>query len=243
MRTPGVDPQLAGARTLARRRFCALLGVGRPGRRVLANETEQGVEAARLRHSALDDAQGLTLGVSMVALALAFLQSLGLVTGQMAGLALLVSVWTGFAFGPVFFVLNLPFYWLAARRIGWRFTLKTFAGVALLTVLTTVRPELLRFEHLNPLAGAVLAGMTAGLGLLATFRHGASLGGFGVLAYWLQDRHGIRAGWTQMAVDSVVFSLATFTLPLGAVLYSLIGAAVMNLVIAINHRRDRYVVM
>lgn len=96
--------------------------------------------------------------------------------------------------------------------------MKTLAAVALLTVLTTVRPDLLRFEHLNPLAGAVLAGMTAGLGLLAIFRHGASLGGFGALAYWLQDRHGVRAGWTQMAVDGVVFALAVFTLAPGAAL-------------------------
>lgn len=54
----------------------------------------------------------------MVALGLAFLQDVGLVTGQIAGLALLISAWTGFDFGPVFFVLNLPFYWLSAPQIG-----------------------------------------------------------------------------------------------------------------------------
>ncbi len=207
------------------------------------SDPEPPAEAPPPRHSPLDDAQGLTLGVCMVTLSLAFLQSLGLVTGQIAGLALLVSIWTGFAFGPVFFVLNLPFYALAVKRLGWRFTLKSFSAVALLTLLTTIRPDLLRFEHVEPLTGAVLAGMTAGVGLLVIFRHGASLGGFGVLAFWLQDRFGIRAGWTQMAVDAAVFALAVFTLPAGAVFYSVIGAVVLNLVIAINHRRDRYVAM
>ncbi len=195
------------------------------------------------RHSRFEDAQGLFIGASMVALGIAFLQHLGLVTGQIAGLALLVSVWTGWAFGPVFFALNLPFYWLALRRLGWRFTLKTFASVATLTALTTFRPEVLTFGHVEPLVGAVLAGMCAGLGLLGVFRHGASLGGIGVVAFYLQDRFGFRAGWTQLGVDLVVFTLAAFTLPLGAVLYSLAGAIVMNLVIAINHRRDWYVVM
>lgn len=195
------------------------------------------------RHSTLDDAQGLILGVSMVALGLGFLQHLGFVTGQIAGLALLVSTWTGFAFGPVFFVLNLPFYWLAIRRIGWRFTLKTFAAVAGLAGLTSLRPEVLVFEHVQPLVGVVLAGMVMGLGLLAVFRHGASLGGIGVVAFYLQDRFGFRAGWTQLIVDAVVFSLAYFTLPTPAVLYSLAGALVMNLVITINHRRDWYVAM
>lgn len=201
------------------------------------------IEPEIRRHSALDDAQGLVLGTAMVALGLSLLQHLGLVTGQIAGLALLVSTWTGLAFGKVFFVLNLPFYWLAIRRIGWRFTLKTFAAVALLAVMTTVRPELLTYAHVEPLTGAVLAGMASGLGVLAVFRHGASLGGIGVVAFYLQDRFGFRAGWTQLAVDAIVFTLAALTLPLGAVLYSLAGAVVMNLVIAINHRRDWYVAL
>ncbi len=195
------------------------------------------------RHSALDDAQGLFIGTSLVALGLAILQSAGLVTGQIAGLALLVSTWTGLPFGPVFFVLNLPFYWLAIRRLGWRFALKTFACVAGLTLLTMARPHLLSFAHVQPLAGAVTAGICMGLGLLAVFRHGASLGGIGVVAFYLQDRFGFRAGWTQIIVDAVVFALALFTLPASAVLWSLCGALAMNLVITINHRRDWYVAM
>ena len=195
------------------------------------------------RHSPLDDGQGLFIGTVMVAFGLGLLQHLGLVTGQIAGLALLVSVWTGLDFGPVFFCLNLPFYWLAIRRLGWRFTLKTFAAVAMLTALTMVRPSLLTFGHVEPLAGAVLAGMASGLGLLGVFRHGASLGGIGVVAFYLQDRFGFRAGWTQLLVDAVVFSLALATLPTPAVLVSMVGALVMNLVITINHRRDWYVAM
>lgn len=195
------------------------------------------------RHTPLEDAQGLVFGTSMVALGLAFLQHLGLVTGQIAGFALLVSIWTGLGFGPVFFALNLPFYWFAWRRIGWRFTLKTFVAVALLSGLTTIRPELLGFAQVQPLAGAVLAGMCAGAGLLMLFRHGASLGGIGVLAVYLQDRTGFRAGWTQLLVDLAVLGLALLTLPAAAVLYSMLGALVTNLAIAINHRRDWYVAM
>lgn len=195
------------------------------------------------RHSALDDAQGLFIGTALVALGLALLQSTGLVTGQIAGLALLVATWTGLPFGPVFFALNLPFYWLALRRLGWRFTLKTFAGVAGLTLLSIARPHLIAFDHVQPFAGAVMAGICMGLGLLAVFRHGASLGGIGVVAFYLQDRFGFKAGWTQLIVDAVVFTLAFFTLPTMSVVWSICGAVVMNLVIMINHRRDWYVVM
>ncbi|TPE53680.1 YitT family protein [Amaricoccus solimangrovi] len=195
------------------------------------------------RHSALDDAQGLFIGTAVVALGLAILQSTGLVTGQIAGLALLVATWTGLPFGPVFFALNLPFYWLAIRRLGWSFTLKTFACVGGLTLLSIARPHLITFGHVQPLAGAVIAGICMGLGLLGVFRHGASLGGVGVVAFYLQDRFGFRAGWTQLLVDAVVFALALLTLPAASVLWSLCGAVAMNLVIMINHRRDWYVAM
>lgn len=93
--------------------------------------------------------------------------------------------------------------------------------MATLTVPATIRPEVLTFGQVQPLAGAVLAGMCAGLGLLGVFRHRR----------------------TRLAVDAVVFTLTAFTLPLGAVLHSLAGALVMNRVMAINHRWDWYVGM
>lgn len=179
----------------------------------------------------------------MVALGIALLQHLGLITGQMAGFALLISTWTGLAFGPVFFVLNLPFYWLAWSRMGPAFTVKSLISVAALSLFLTFRPHLLNFAEVQPLAGAIMAGVVSGMGALGVYRHRASLGGMGVLAVYLQERTGFRAGWTQMLVDVVVFTLAVFTLAPGAVLYSLAGAVTLNLVIAINHRRDRYIGM
>lgn len=179
----------------------------------------------------------------MTALGLTLLQHLGLVTGQMAGLALLISIWTGLAFGPVFFVLNLPFYWLAWKRMGKAFTVKSLIAVAAMSLFTMLAPQLINFGEVQPLAGAIMAGVMSGMGVLGVYRHRSSLGGMGVLAVYLQDRTGFRAGWTQMLFDSVLFVFAIFTLPAGAVLYSLAGAVTLNLVIAINHRNDRYIGM
>ena len=73
---------------------------------------------AEAAHTPLDDAQGLAAGAILAAFGIAVLTHLGLVTGQTAGLAVLVSYATGLPFGPVFFAVNLPFYWLGWRRIG-----------------------------------------------------------------------------------------------------------------------------
>jgi uncharacterized membrane-anchored protein YitT (DUF2179 family) len=194
-----------------------------------------------IRHGPLADAQGVVFGAAMGALGIVLLAHLGLVTGQVAGIALLVAMATGWSFGAVYLALNLPFLWLAWTRMGPGFTLKTLVAVGLVAVFTTLQPRLVNFGAVDPVVGVALAGMMCGSGLLALFRHRASLGGIGVLSVLLQDRFGLRAGYTQMGVDACVFTAALFLLPLKAVLLSLLGAAVMNAFIAINHRRDWYV--
>ncbi len=192
-------------------------------------------------HSLIDDAQGIAYGAGMAAFGITILTHLGLVTGQTAGLAVLVSYATGWGFGPVFFVVNLPFYWLGWRRIGPAFVAKTFLAVGLMSGLAMLFPRWVQFAELNPVVGAVLFGAISGSALLALFRHGASLGGVGIVAIWLQDRTGFRAGWTQLLVDVAIFALALTLRDAATVAISALGALIVNLTIAVNHRRDRYV--
>jgi uncharacterized membrane-anchored protein YitT (DUF2179 family) len=192
-------------------------------------------------HSLIEDAQGIAYGATMAAFGIVILTHLGLVTGQTAGLAVLISYAMGWSFGPVFFAINLPFYVLGYLRMGWRFTLKTFLAVGLLSALSLWLPGQVSFASLNPYVGAVLFGFLSGSALLALFRHGASLGGIGIVALMLQDRFGWRAGWVQLGFDALLFSAAFLVIEARLVLISFLGALVVNLVIAINHRRDRYV--
>lgn len=192
-------------------------------------------------HSLIEDTQGIAYGATMAAFGIVILTHLGLVTGQTAGLAVLISYATGWAFGPVFFVINLPFYILGYLRMGWQFTLKTFVAVGLLSALSFWLPTQVSFDNLNPVVGTVLFGFLSGSALLALFRHGASLGGIGIVALMLQDQLGWRAGWVQLGFDAVLFAVAFLVIAPEKVLISFLGALVVNLVIAINHRRDRYV--
>ncbi len=192
-------------------------------------------------HSLLEDAQGLAFGATMASFGIMILTHLGMITGQTAGLAVLIAYATGWGFGPVFFALNIPFYWFGYRRMGLAFTVKTFVTVGILSALSVLMPGWVDFSHLNPAFGAVLFGFVSGAALLAIFRHGASLGGIGILALYLQDKTGFRAGQTQLIFDMGLFAIALTLLPLDKVGWSFLGALVVNLVIAINHRRDRYV--
>ena len=52
----------------------------------------------------------------------------------------------GWSFGPVFFLLNLPFYALAIWRMGWKFTLRTVCAVGLVSLFA----ELTRSGYASP---------------------------------------------------------------------------------------------
>lgn len=194
------------------------------------------------KHTFIEDAQGLAYGSFMASIGVLILTHLGFVTGQTAGLAVMISYATGYGFAPVFFLVNLPFYWLGYRRFGLGFTIKSFIAVALLSVLVATLPSEISFAHLDAPVGAVLFGFLTGSALLALFRHGASLGGIGIVGLYLQDKTGFRAGWTQLIFDACLFAWAFAIRDWQTVAWSFLGALVVNLVIAINHRRDRYVV-
>ena len=194
-----------------------------------------------VRHSLLDDVQGLSLGIFMCGVGLTILTHLGLITGQTAGIAVIISYLTGYSFGAVFFVINIPFYVLAWRRLGPMFTVKSLISVTLLSVLTEWLPRGFAPGDIAPGLGAVIFGCLTGMGLLAMFRHNGSLGGLGVLALYMQDRYGFRAGYVQLIADAAIFGVAFLLFPASVVLWSLLGALVLNLIITFNHRRDRYI--
>jgi uncharacterized membrane-anchored protein YitT (DUF2179 family) len=145
------------------------------------------------------------------------------------------------SFGKLFFLINLPFYWVAWRRMGRRFTLKTFVAVALLSALTELQPLALHFDSLQPLYAAVMGGLLMGSGFLMLFRHRASLGGVGIVALALQQERGWRAGKVQMAVDVAILLMALFVVDPQHIGCSLVGALALNLTLAVNHKPGRYI--
>lgn len=195
------------------------------------------------RHSLFEDAQGVFTGTVLASLGVMLLAKAGLFTGGVAGMAFLLHYAFGWSFGLGFFLINLPFYWLAYKRLGPAFTIKTFSAIALLAILSEYHPKLLEIGSINPVWAAVLGGLLVGMGMLALFRHRASLGGIGILALYLQERFGWRAGLVQLAIDLVILALAFLVASPFIALCSVIGALALNFFITVNHRTDRYIAM
>lgn len=195
---------------------------------------------ASQRHAMTDDVIAIASATLMISLALTLYQSAGLLTGGVSGMAFLVHYASGVDFGSAFFLLNLPFYWLAVRRLGWAFAGKTFAAVAVLSLLTNLAPSMLAVQSVHPAYAGVVGGVLLGTGFLVLFRHKASLGGIGILAAYLQERHGWRAGYVQMATDCVIVATALLFVEPSRIAWSILSAVVVNLILALNHKPGRY---
>jgi uncharacterized membrane-anchored protein YitT (DUF2179 family) len=194
-------------------------------------------------HTLFEDAQAIFTGTLFVSLALILFSQAGLMTGGTAGAAFVLHYATGIGLGKLFFVINVPFYWFAWKRMGREFTLKTFIAITLLSALTEWSPKLFAIDRLHPGYAAVLGGLLLGSGCLFLARHRASLGGATIVSLYLQQVHGWRAGKVQMGIDCCIVLLALTVVEPTRVAYSVLGAVVMNLFIAVNHKPGRYAVL
>ncbi|WEX77682.1 YitT family protein [Sinorhizobium numidicum] len=193
------------------------------------------------RHSFYEDALAILTGTLIVSLGVVIYGKAMLLAGSTAGLALLLQYATGTAFWLVFSLVNLPFYLLAIKRLGWPFALRTFVAVSLVSLFSRLTTQWVEFARLDPVYAAIVGGGLMGVGLLVLFRHRTGLGGINILAIYLQDRLGIRAGYFQLAVDLAILAAAFFVLPPANLLLSILGAAAVNMTLAINHKPGRYV--
>lgn len=192
------------------------------------------------RHRLYEDVLAMLSGTLFVSLGTLIYTKTMLTVGSTAGLALLMSYASGWGFGLIFFLVNLPFYILAVKRMGWGFTIRTFTAVALVSILSKLNGAWIDFSHLDPLYATIIGGGLIGTGLLMLFRHRTGLGGINILALYLQEKFGIRAGYVQLGVDLAILAAAFFILPADRLAYSVLGAAIANLIIAINHKPGRY---
>ena len=191
-------------------------------------------------HSLFEDIQALVSGTLLFAFAIVLFRHAGLLTGGTAGLAFLGHYASDVSFGLLYFLINIPFYIFGLLALGRAFTLKTFAAVALLSLYSEVLPRWIHIESIHPVFAAVIGGLLAGAGLLMLVRHRASLGGLGVMAIYLQKKRGWSAGTLQMIADGFIVCGALAIVDPLRVGLSVLGALVLNMVLAISHRPGRY---
>jgi uncharacterized membrane-anchored protein YitT (DUF2179 family) len=192
-------------------------------------------------HSWPEDLYAIILGASFIALGLALLHHANLVTGGMAGVALLLSYFVPIAPGTLFTLVNLPFFLLAWRWMGSSFAIKTIIANIAITLMSAGMPHVLAIGWLSPLYAAIFGGTIIGFGILALARHGAGVGGIGVVALGLHRSRNWNAGRTQLIADAFILAASIPVLEPNRFLLSALSALAISLVLIVNHRPGRYV--
>jgi len=192
------------------------------------------------KHTLLDDVQAILIGSLLAAFGIAIFSHMNFLIGGTAGVSFLTQYTTSFTFGPVFFVINIPFYVLAFKKLGWDFTLKTFIAVSVVSFLTEIIPVWFELGDIEPWFAAIFGGFLIGSGLLMLFRHKASLGGLNILSIYVQEYFQISAGKFQMVADTLIILAAFFIVDWKALAFSILAAVALNIILAINHKPGRY---
>lgn len=197
-------------------------------------------QPAAIAHSWAEDLFGLANGCLLLALGLHLLHKAGLMTGGMAGLALLLSYLLPLPPGGLFAALNLPIFLLFWRSLGTPYILRSLAATLCVTVLVDLVAQELEVAHIGMGLASVMGGTVLGIGILAVTRHGTGVGGLAVIARWICGRTGWRFGAVCMAADAVIVASGFASLGAERGFYSLMTALMMNVVVLVWHRPDRY---
>ncbi|SHF66349.1 YitT family protein [Vibrio gazogenes] len=192
------------------------------------------------KHTFQEDIIAMITGSFLVAQGIMFLQAANEITGGTAGLALLFNQLVPYSFGVLYLLCNAPFYLLAWKRFGRRFTLNSLISGLLVSLFTELFAHFILLTHVNVIYCAITGGLFMGLGMLILFRHRSSLGGFNVFCLLIQDKFGISVGKTQLCIDASIVGASLFYLPPATIAVSILSAAVLNIVLAMNHKPSRY---
>ena len=191
-------------------------------------------------HNRIEDFYALVVGCILLTLGLVFLKAAGLVTGGVAGVALLVSYLVPLPPGLLFTLINIPFFLFAYRTMGAEFMWKTIAVNAGIAALSVAMNLGLQIEHISPLFAAFVGGTVIGMGILSLARHGAGVGGTGVLTLWLYKRYGINAGISQIGFDLVILLASLSVISPIYLLWSAASALAISGILIAWHRPGRY---
>lgn len=197
-------------------------------------------EGASLPHSLFEDILAIFMGSLMITLGVFFFKSVGVLSGGVTGIALLLNQLFELSFSWSFLILNLPFFALGLYQNSKEFAFKSLLCAVLVSINSAYMPELIELTAINSIYAATAGGFVFGMGLLTLIRHKSSLGGFTVLALYLQDKYNYSAGKIQMTIDVSILTLSFFLTSLNVLMLSILGVIVLNLVIVVNHKKGRY---
>ncbi|MBR3161620.1 MAG: YitT family protein [Bacilli bacterium] len=139
--------------------------------------------------------------------------------------------------GIIYYLINIPLFVFAYKRVGKTFFCRTLFAVSVQTVMLSLLPT----ERLvdDTLTNVVVGGLLGGLGVGITLSSGASTGGTDIvgLALAKRDNH-FSVGKLGLFINVFIYAIAGLRYGLEIMIYSIIYSAVDSLMIDKMHEQN-----
>ena len=169
-----------------------------------------------------------------------------LYTGGILGLSQLIrsisieifNLNTTFDFsGIIYYIINIPLFIIAYRKIGKTFFFRTLFAVSIQAALLSILPSKLLLN--DTITNVVIGGLIGGAGVGILLSSGASTGGTDIigLAVAKKDNH-FSVGKLGLLINSIIYIIAGLRYGLEVMIYSIIYSAVDSLMVDKMHEQN-----
>ena len=162
---------------------------------------------------------GLTLAgiINAVGVCL-FLSPLNVYDGGFSGTSVLLSRYLGLAQAIFLLILNIPFYFIGRKKIGWEFLIYSLYAIGIYSLGSFLINEVIftgGFEEIgSPIVGdeivlaAIFGGLLSGVGSGLVIKFGGALDGVEVMAVIMHKKLGVSVGTFVMIYNAILYIVA-----------------------------------
>jgi uncharacterized membrane-anchored protein YitT (DUF2179 family) len=141
--------------------------------------------------------------------------------GGVTGLSLLIYYFTPvLPVGVIYFILNIPLFFVGWMFVGQRFFWYSIAGVVIFSAVMLPPYPVIQIQDM--ILAALTAGIITGVGSGIILRSLGSAGGLDILSVVLFKKFSIRPGTFVLAFNALLMIAAAVRIPLEMILYTLI---------------------
>lgn len=139
--------------------------------------------------------------------------------------------------GIIYYLINIPIFVIAFRRMGRMFFAKTLFTVTVMTVFLSLIPTSMIVK--DSMAACMVGGIITGAGIGLTLRMGSSGGGMDVVGVLLiRWRRDFSVGKANLFVNLALYAVCLFKFDVEIVVYSIIYAAVHSVAMDKVHTQN-----
>lgn len=163
----------------------------------------------------------LTLGAFIAGFALkGFLIPNNMIDGGITGLCIMLSYITKANLGVLLFLINIPFIFLALKKLGKLFVAQTIYAIAVLALSVNILHNV-QVTH-DLLLSTVFGGVVLGIGVGLVLRSNAAMDGIEILSIRMSKKSGYSIGEIIMFCNVFIYAAAGFLYGWNKAMYSVL---------------------